>query len=107
MSAQPWKDIHHKSSPGKRAQLREAAHWNSPLSLAELRKSKNRTQEQVAEALEVTQPRVSRIEGEGDMLVSTLRAYVEALGGTLEIRALFAGGEIKQVFLAPPLVTAD
>ncbi|MCI0564220.1 MAG: helix-turn-helix domain-containing protein, partial [Nitrososphaera sp.] len=38
-----------------------------------------------AEAMGMTQPAVSKVENEADMLVSTLRKYVEALGGELDI----------------------
>ena len=41
----------------------------------------------------VDQPRVSRVEGETDMRLSTLRAYVEALGGQLRVYAEIPGQE--------------
>ena len=44
---------------------------------------------EVAEALAVNQPAVAKLEKRGDMHVSNLRRYVEALGGTLEITAHF------------------
>lgn len=59
------------------------------LMLAEVRAARNVTQEQLAEALEVTQPNVSRVEHQGDLYLSTLRSYIEALGGELELRAVF------------------
>jgi hypothetical protein len=43
----------------------------------------------LAEALDVSQPNVSRIEHQDDVFLSTLRSYVEALGGRLEVRAVF------------------
>jgi transcriptional regulator with XRE-family HTH domain len=46
-------------------------------------------QREVAETLNVTQANVSRIEHEEDLYLSTLRAYVAALGGDLELRAVF------------------
>jgi DNA-binding XRE family transcriptional regulator len=60
------------------------------LVLADLREARDATQTDVAEALGVTQPNVSRVEHEEDVYLSTLRGYVEALGGTLEIRAVFS-----------------
>src|SRR5436190_23942523 len=60
------------------------------LVLADLREARDATQMEVAEALGVTQPNVSRVEHEEDVYLSTLRGYVEALGGTLEIRAVFS-----------------
>jgi transcriptional regulator with XRE-family HTH domain len=59
------------------------------LALSELRTSRDVTQQALADALDVTQPNVSRIEHEDDVFLSTLRSYVEALGGRLEVRAVF------------------
>ncbi len=58
-------------------------------SLAEIRKALELTQQQLAASLGLTQPGISRIENETDLFVSTLRNYVEALGGELEIAAVF------------------
>ena len=49
--------------------------------LRELRSAVQRTQKQVADALGVGQDSVSRMESRSDMLLSTLRRYVEAMGG--------------------------
>ena len=57
--------------------------------LRELRSAVQRTQTQVAEALGVGQDSVSRMENRSDMLLSTLRRYVEAMGGTLALVAQF------------------
>jgi predicted XRE-type DNA-binding protein len=59
--------------------------------LAQVRVEQDRTQEEVAQAMGVRQPRVSAIErGELDTVtLSTLRAYVRALGGTLRVIADF------------------
>ena len=59
--------------------------------LAELRKHRGRTQAELAEALGVEQPSVSRAEHSTDPQLSTLRQYVEALGGHLELVAVFEG----------------
>lgn len=59
--------------------------------LTQVRKAQDRTQSDLAHAMGVTQPRVSEIEN-GDLdrvTVSTLRAYVRALGGRLRIVAEF------------------
>ena len=52
--------------------------------LKDLRLAAERTQEQLAEALGVGQDTISRLEKCSDMLLSTLRHYVESMGGTLE-----------------------
>ena len=58
--------------------------------LGELRRELDLTQAALADRLNVTQENVSQIErGETDIRLSTLRRYVEALGGQLEMRATF------------------
>ncbi len=60
-------------------------------SLQEMRKAHKRSQASVARKLNVKQAAVSKIEKRTDMYVSTLRAYVEAMGGSLDIIATFPG----------------
>ncbi|HMS24898.1 MAG TPA: XRE family transcriptional regulator [Acidimicrobiia bacterium] len=62
--------------------------------LAELRKLRELTQHEVAQALGVTQPNVSFVENGTDVMLSTLRNYIEALGGILEVNAVFDGERI-------------
>jgi transcriptional regulator with XRE-family HTH domain len=57
--------------------------------LRELRERRGATQDAVAEQLGTSRPNVSRIEAEGDMRLTTLERYVRALGGRLEVRAVF------------------
>lgn len=57
--------------------------------LKDLRKAAHRTQEELALALDVGQGTISRLEKRSDMLLSTLRLYVEGIGGTLEIMVTF------------------
>ncbi len=57
--------------------------------LKDLREAAQRTQEDLAASLGVGQDTVSRIERRGDVLLSTLRRYVEAMGGELELVARF------------------
>lgn len=57
--------------------------------LAELRKARQITQEEIALQLGIAQSGISRIENQDDALLSTWREYVEALGGRLEIVAVF------------------
>lgn len=59
------------------------------LALGELRRHRELTQEQVAETLGIAQRNVSRSEGRSEIYLSTLRDYVEAMGGHLEIAAVF------------------
>lgn len=66
-------------------------------SLAEIRRLAGWLQADVANALNVKQPSVSKIEKQGDMVLSTLRSYVEAIGGELELTVKFAKGPALQL----------
>ena len=55
----------------------------------QLRQLRNRTQVEVATALGITQDSVSRLEQRADILLSTLRKYIKAMGGNLSILAEF------------------
>jgi ribosome-binding protein aMBF1 (putative translation factor) len=57
--------------------------------LHELRARRGVSQATLAAALEMSQPNVSRIEGEDDVYLSTLMRYVGALGGHTEVNAVF------------------
>src|SRR5207342_1172112 len=63
---------------------------DAELRLADVRRRRGLSQAAIAEALEVSQPNVSRIEQEDDVYLSTLARYVAALGGHLEVLAVFA-----------------
>jgi hypothetical protein len=65
------------------------------LGLQELRKSKHLTQEQVAERLGGKQVYVSRLEKRDDMKLSTLREYVKAIGGDLQLVVTFPEGNVR------------
>jgi transcriptional regulator with XRE-family HTH domain len=54
-------------------------------SLQQLRRAAGRAQIEIAAALRIKQPSVSKIEKQTDLYLSTLRSYVEALGGKLEL----------------------
>ncbi|MDR6859846.1 helix-turn-helix transcriptional regulator [Variovorax guangxiensis] len=80
------------------AQARSAALAEGMLvemQLQELRKSRNITQVAVADAMHVEQGAVSKLERREDMYVSTLRDYVQALGGELRMVAKFPDAEIQ------------
>ncbi|MCF8128091.1 MAG: helix-turn-helix transcriptional regulator [Deltaproteobacteria bacterium] len=63
--------------------------------LAEIRKQMGLTQEQLAKALNIKQPTLSKIESQGDMQIGTLRRIIEALGGELELIAHLPGGDVR------------
>jgi DNA-binding XRE family transcriptional regulator len=59
------------------------------MSLRMLRKAMNKTQVDIAKALNVGQDTISRYEQRTDMLLSTLQSYVQAMGGQLDLIARF------------------
>ena len=59
--------------------------------LREMRKDQGLSQKDVAEVMGIGQDSVSRLERRGDCLVSTMRDYVEAVGGHLRLVADFPG----------------
>jgi transcriptional regulator with XRE-family HTH domain len=63
--------------------------------LADLRRARELTQQQLAAELNVNQAWISKVERQTDMYISTLRAYVEATGGELEIIARFKDEAIR------------
>lgn len=80
------------------AQARAAARAEAMLlemQLQDIRKSRNVTQVELAQVLNVEQAAISKLENREDMYVSTLRAYIHALGGELQLVAKFPDAEIK------------
>lgn len=80
------------------AQARAAAHTEAMLvemGLQELRKSRQMTQVELANVLNIEQAAVSKTESRPDMYVSTLREYIRAMGGDLQLVAKFPDAEIK------------
>ncbi len=75
----------------KKVERRGAELIHAEMTLMQLRKDLNLTQEQMANILEKKQAEVSKFEKRGDMLISTLRAYIRALGGELELVARLPG----------------
>lgn len=67
------------------------------MALRDLRKARRLTQEQVAERLGGKQVYVSRLESRSDAKLSTLRDYVKALGGELELIVSFPEGQIAKI----------
>jgi len=59
------------------------------MTLRDLRRAQDLTQERMAELLGVGQDNISRLESRADMLLSTLRSYVAAMGGSLDLIVRF------------------
>jgi predicted XRE-type DNA-binding protein len=65
------------------------------LVLSEVRQMACKSQQEVATALGIKQPSLSKLENQSDMQISTLRKIVKALGGELEVLAKFPKGIVK------------
>lgn len=63
--------------------------------LSEMRQLAGKSQQEIADALGIRQPSLSKLERQADMHVSTLRKLVAALGGELEVWARFPKGAVK------------
>jgi transcriptional regulator with XRE-family HTH domain len=64
------------------------------LPLHELRKARELSQDELAASLGVNQATISKLERRTDMYISTLRRFIDAIGGELEIHARFPEGTV-------------
>lgn len=104
----PWRDIRGDAGrdPERRRSVAEARREAEEeqrayeQTLAELRRARAYTQDQLAATLDVPQSQVSRIERQADLYVSTLARYLEAMGGRLELVGVFDDRRV-------PLTLAD
>ena len=74
----------------KKVEARTAELIEDETSLCDLRRALALTQEKMAEELGIGQDGISRLEKRSDLLISTLRGYVEAMGGKLRLVAEFS-----------------
>ena len=77
----------------KKVEARAAALIAEEMTLQELRQARKLTQVRMAKALGISQDGVSRLEKRSDLLLSTLRKTVEAMGGNLSLVAEFPDRE--------------
>jgi transcriptional regulator with XRE-family HTH domain len=85
----PWRTVRGQRPLNEERVAAYKRLMDAEIRLSELRGRRGLSQSAVADALSVSQPNVSRIEQEDDVYLSTLARYVEALGGHLEVRAVF------------------
>jgi transcriptional regulator with XRE-family HTH domain len=80
--------------PARRAKIEGRAREliGEEMALQQVRKALKLTQEQIGRALKMRQDSVSRLENRSDLLISTLRSYIKAMGGDLKIIAQFKEG---------------
>ena len=89
----PWREVRrgNANSPESVALHRAVG---DALALAEIRGHRGLTQVDVARVMKTSQASVSKLERREDLYLSTLRGFVEALGGELELSAVFPEGRI-------------
>ncbi len=97
MKVHRWRDV--EKGKLSAAQLAAGDRWVEKelvrLTLRELREQLGKTQEDLAVANKVSQAELSRAERRRNHLISTLRRYVESLGGELEIFAKFKDKQVR------------
>jgi transcriptional regulator with XRE-family HTH domain len=94
--AKKFSELRAKTSPEARARVDarvQAALREMPLN--ELRRARELAQKTLGDILGMAQPEVSKLERRSDALISTIRHYVEAMGGELDIVARFPDGDVR------------
>ena len=100
MSHRPFAELRAaiNADPTRRARVDEYQRaMRDALALAELRAECDATPEDVASALGVSQEDVAQIEGQDDLYLSTLGDYIAALGGRLEVNAVFPERTVRLI----------
>ena len=96
MKTKKWADVRRRLSPEREKATREwVAKRVIEADLASMRKMVGKTQVEVSRDAAIAQGELSKIERRGDHLVSTLRKYVTALGGELDVVARFGDKTVK------------
>ncbi|MGD0008519.1 MAG: helix-turn-helix transcriptional regulator [Terriglobia bacterium] len=94
--ARKFKELLDRMTPERRASIKTGANrLRAEMALDELREARALTQEQLAEVLGVRQSTVSKMERRADMYLSSLRKIIQAMGGDLEVRAIFPSGPVQ------------
>lgn len=94
--AKKFNELRKRMSPESRERARtKTAAMLAGMTLDELREARRLTQEQLATLFHVGQPAIAKMEKRTDMYLSTLRGIIRAMGGELEIRAVFPDGDIR------------
>ena len=96
--AHKWSKLKGRMSPQARAEVDERVKRTlASMPLAEVRKAVGLTQAELASRMDVAQGSVSKVENAADMYLTTLRKYVQALGGELSITARFPDGRQLEI----------
>ena len=91
----PFSKLTKEFSPERRRRIDETKkELLAEMPLHELRRARALTQQELAQMLKVNQPAISKLEQRADVYISSLRSYIEAVGGKLKIVADFPEGEV-------------
>ena len=91
----PFRELTKEITPERRRRIDELKReLLAEMPLHELRRARALTQKDLADTLHVTQPAIAKLEQRADIYVSSLRSYIEAVGGHLRIVAEFPEGEV-------------
>jgi DNA-binding XRE family transcriptional regulator len=91
-----WKDIRRPLSPEAEERIQEGVKEAAAvMTLHQLREARSLTQVNLAKVLQINQGAVSKMEKRTDMYVSTLRNFIQAMGGQLQVKAIFPEGEVQ------------
>lgn len=94
--ARKFDELRAKMSPESQARVAAlVAEMLAEMPLHELRQARQLSQEALADALETSQSSISKLERRVDVYVSTLRRYIESMGGELDIIARFPEGSVR------------
>ncbi len=92
----PFQTLREGMTPAQRANAAvKAAALREEMTLGELRQARDLTQENLGQTLHVGQAAVAKMEKRADMYVGSLRRFIEAMGGELDIVARFPDGAVK------------
>lgn len=98
--ARKFEELRGKMSAASRARSEaKTRRMIDEMALDELRAARQLTQEHLASLLNVNQSAISKLERRADMYVSTLGDFIRAMGGELEIRAVFPEGAVRLAHL--------
>jgi ribosome-binding protein aMBF1 (putative translation factor) len=93
--AKPYNNLRSKMKPEDQKRAKKQTELLlKEMPMNELRQARQMSQERLAETLGKKQASISKIEHRTDMYISTLRSYIEAMGGQLKIVAHFPDGDI-------------
>jgi DNA-binding transcriptional regulator YiaG len=91
----PFSELTKDFTPERRQRIENLkSELLAEMPLHELRRARALTQRDLARTLKVNQPAVAKLEQRADVYVSSLRSYIEAVGGKLKIVAEFPEGEV-------------